>query len=148
MNIRRILFLMVCGFLSLQALADEGHETPAGLQCKKTARKFFEKRWGEGMIPGDEEATAATYTNHINAKLGKCFILIEGKTTLIKKKMVSGHFLMLYDLSDGKEYGSYEEENKPKRLGKSQKSITCSVNGATCGSASEFEAMVKPFMED
>ncbi|MDE2622779.1 MAG: hypothetical protein KGM83_06245 [Betaproteobacteria bacterium] len=148
MNIRRILFLMVCGIFSLHALADEGHETPAGLHCKKTARRFFEKRWGDGMIPGDEEATAATYTNHINGKLGKCFILIEGKTTTVKKKIASGHFLMLYDLSDGKEYGSYEEENKHRRLGKSQKNVTCRVNGAACGSESEFQAMIKPYMEE
>ena len=148
MKILRIMFLVVCGILSLQALADEEHETPAGLHCKKTAQKYFEKRWGDGMIPGNEGATAATYTYHANGRLGQCFILIDVKTSQGKKKLVSSHSQILYDLSEGKEYGSFEEEKSTPRLGKSQSRVTCTFNGGKCDSESEFEAMVKPYMQD
>ncbi|MDE1990420.1 MAG: hypothetical protein KGI82_08100 [Betaproteobacteria bacterium] len=148
MKTLRIVFLIVCGILSLQALADEEHETPAGLQCKKTARKFFEKRWGDGMIPGNEGATAATYAYHANSRLGQCFILIDVKTSQGKKKLVSSHSLVLYDLSEGKEYGSFEEEKSTKHLGKTQSNVTCTINGGKCDSESEFEALAKPYMQD
>ncbi|MDE1981615.1 MAG: hypothetical protein KGI81_04690, partial [Betaproteobacteria bacterium] len=148
MKILKIIILVFCGVYALQALADEEHETPAGLHCKKTARKYFEKQWGDGMIPGTEGATAATYSQHANTKLGKCFILIDVKTSQGKKKTVSSHSLVLYDLSEGKEYGSYEEEKSVKSLGKTQRSVACTVNGGKCDSESEFEAMVKPYMQE
>lgn len=148
MKMSRIIFLVFCCLGIGSAFPEEGHSTPASLHCKKAANTFFEERWGNGMVPGGETATVATYTHHANEKLGQCVILIDAKTSNVKKKSTSNHSLILYDLSDGKEYGTYEEEKSAKRLGKSLVKVTCKVNDSPCGSESEFQAMIRSYMEE
>ena len=148
MKTLRLVFLILGGFGSLHAFSQEAQRNSwSSVSCEKEAGRLFEKEWGNGMVPGKESATLATYKSHFNESLGRCFMLVHVKTTDIKKKTKTAISIFLNDVSDKTEYASYFEENEPHSK-KPNRMTTCIVAGKECASEPEFESMVKPYMQD
>jgi hypothetical protein len=145
----RSCLLILCSLSSLSAfsagLGNTDSNTHEG--CESYAKAQFEKEWGEGMLTDKESATLVTYTSHFNLKLNKCFMLVDVKTSFIKKKSQSFKSIFLEEVPAGKEYGAYVEKGA-KYLGKSRQSSICMVENRKCNSKSEFESLVKPYMEE
>lgn len=73
-----------------------------------------------------------THQSHYNTRLDKCFILLNYTKKPLK---------VLREIKENKTYGAV-------RSPKSGKAITCNVLEKTCTSVAEWDALVKPYMED
>ena len=112
-------------------------------RCGKQTEAFFKSEYGTGISSTKEGQSGTNYENHYNTRLNKCFFL-ESTTALdYTSKNRSGSVLIrLFDFNEKKQYGSYFkrfEDNAPS---------DCNVAGKICQSASEWELLIKPFMED
>lgn len=104
-------------------------------RCAKSAAEAFRK-WYESETP------LRHYTNHYNKKLNKCFILVI-ETTLPKDKKDSPSISkLLIDVNEQKEYGSFFMFTRNKEI------MDCKVLGKPYSSESEWDALVKPYMEE
>jgi hypothetical protein len=111
-------------------------------RCGKTASEVFKKEYGSGLSSDENATRTSDYTNHYNAKLNKCFIVIR-ETTFTKNKEI-GWYLnrFLIDVNENKEYGSFakfQKELKPQ---------SCVVGVRQCSSEAEWDALIKPYMEE
>lgn len=108
-------------------------------RCSKRAEELFRKEYGN-------ETMSNYYTNHYNRKLNKCFILVtetsihEDKETR-EKLGVSSTYKTLLDINENKEYGGFFKFSKGGLM-------QCEVLGKHCNSESEWDAFVKPYMEE
>jgi hypothetical protein len=114
-------------------------------KCGKAASELFKKEYGNGgwtTIAGDKGM--ASYTNHYNVKLNKCFILL--RTIIIDKGKGDDRGDMfvaktLSDINENKEYGSFSKFQK-------ERPSYCKVVEKQCNSEAEWEALIKPYMEE
>ena len=72
------------------------------------------------------------YENHYNTRLNKCFI-VETTTTFAKGATIKT--IIFSDVNENKGYGTFDP-------------ITCEVEGKTCHSLQEWQALIKPYMEE
>ena len=110
-------------------------------KCGKRAAEIFKNEYGNGVDVAFGNTTLSKFTNHYNAKLNKCFILITTSITLNGKKTTKLYSEILYDINDNKDYGSifkYGSEAKPDY---------CQVLDNVCESEKEWNIIIKPFME-
>jgi len=112
-------------------------------RCGKSAATFFEKRFGTGNKYDDFGQTISTYTNHYNKKLNKCFILVdEFIFPNDKKKFHMSKGQTLFDVIENKYYGFFG-------TGCSDDSMSpCEMLNKDCNSEAEWDALVKPYMEE
>jgi len=73
-----------------------------------------------------------THQNHYNTRLGKCFILINYSKKPLK---------VLKEISENKIYGSFRSKQDGT-------TILCNVLEKACKSEEEWNALVKPYMEE
>jgi len=114
-------------------------------KCAEGAKKFFFEG-GNNFSQRDKDGLwANNYQSHYSKSLDKCFILLislyspkaKGEPVLWSKT--------LYDVFEGKSYGSlfrtqYENFNWPIK--------ECIVRDKICHSEGEFDALIKPYMEE
>jgi hypothetical protein len=137
--------------LLLSGFAATGYAEPNKVQyelqerCAKRASEFFQKEYGNGIEDNGGGGQNYTYfVNHYNARLNKCFIswtryffLPKGDPPNSIRKERS-----VVDVNERREYGYFEKFNEG--------APGCRVEGKLChvDSESEWEALIKPYMDD
>ena len=102
-------------------------------RCGKFAAEVFAKEWGTGFSTSANGQTITDYRNHYNFRLNKCFYL---ELSTIEPLSSS----RLFDLYERTEIATYQQ------LG--DEVVSCDVQGKECHSFLEYQALIKPFMED
>jgi len=113
-------------------------------QCGKRAVEVFGKEWGTGFSNTDKGQTIADHRHHYNLRLNKCFYL-ELSTIYPRERQYSRpagalSSSRLFDLQENREIGTYHQLE--------DEIVACDVQGKECHSLLEYEALIKPFMED
>lgn len=127
--------------LQIQANQQQVNNVDLQTKCADAAAKIFK-------AAGYSANNLASYTNHWNKKLGKCFILSVSYIEDSKEKD-------LYDVYENKQYGTFFESNATRSMG----SPDCEMypsgrlsdnvsNFQKCNSEIEFDDFVNPFMND
>jgi hypothetical protein len=101
--------------------------------------------WGTSNT--DYGPTIADYRNHYNFRLNKCFYL--ELSTASPRSRDEGQYhrpagafssSRLFDLQESREIGTYHQlENEV---------VACDMQGKECHSLLEYQALIRPFMED
>jgi hypothetical protein len=116
-------------------------------RCGKYAAEVFAKEWGTGVSNTDKGQTIADYRHHYNLRLNKCFYLELGTTYPPSRDQ--GQYRRpagalgssrLFDLQESREIGTYHQLE--------DEIVACDVQGKECHSLLEYQALIKPFMED
>lgn len=136
--------LITCGLASYDYGFAASNKEAYELQerCGKHAAETFKREFGTGEFKDKDGRAVWTYRNHYNAKLNKCFYLKSSARFPMKKEEGITESRTLYDIHENQVYGVFVRnsgDNKP---------ITCSVLNTQCSSASEWESLIKAFMED
>ena len=130
----------VAGWITVSQAQMQAERYNLQEQCGKLAAEVFAKEWGTGVSNTDDGQTIADYRNYYNFRLKKCFYL-ELSTTF--PRSTDGQPLgssRLYDLFESREIGDYHQ------LG--NEVVSCDVQGRECHSLLEYQALIKPFLED
>jgi hypothetical protein len=109
-------------------------------QCARSAAKFYnESTWSQSNVSGG-------FDNHFNHKLNKCFILVSTTTS-------QGNNLFFYrvlmDVNGGTQsaLASYDKQVPSGVADYMVKPFMCDMLDKFCKSEEEFNAFVKPYME-
>jgi outer membrane murein-binding lipoprotein Lpp len=112
-------------------------------KCAKQAEaEFKERAWEKGWT--------ASFTNHYNGDLGKCFLLFEStSTTAFGGETIQKRFL--FDAYERKQYGTYWWSSSSGKKYWEVKPRDCQVTmpsgeKKTCGSEDEFNELLKTYM--
>ena len=116
--------------------AKEEYELQA--RCGQQSRDEFTKEFGNGIINTRNGQDLASFKNHYNKRLNKCFYLLRYASYTIKGKNAGAvsELIWLWDLNENNEIGTYTG------------SMVCQVAGVPCKSKAEWDALVKPYMSD
>jgi hypothetical protein len=114
--------------------------------------KCSKQAWDTYDQSGWKKEQMASFTNHYNEKMNKCFILIQNTT---QSKPFDGTFFnykVLMDAFEGKSYGEYDwQSDKAKKYWEVApflcKGTLLSGEEKACHSANEFDEIVKLYME-
>lgn len=108
-------------------------------QCSAAAEHFFnESGWSD-------KNSGAWYENHFNRRLNRCFILVRSNISE-GQNLVQSTALM--DVNDGESIGQYGKNIPFGKADYAVKPFTCDVLDKYCQTTEEFDAFVKPYMED
>ena len=118
------LFVTVCSLL-VTPLADAQSTLALQERCAESATKLV-----------SENPSKLVSEFHYNGKLNQCFVMIKYKD--IRKKIM----LNLTNVFENKQVGLYISEDYEK------KPVICIVGNNECNSLSEFETLIKPYMEE
>lgn len=127
-------------------------------QCGKQSEVFFKIKYR--LTNGDEPtpdvsyrnadgigSSQYNYRNHYNKKLNKCFIRSETVNVSGTDKSINFSILSLDDVNEHKQYGEYIGDYMD--LGKKPLNPPmCYVSGYKCKSYEEWDALIKPYMEE
>ncbi|MBN1471183.1 MAG: hypothetical protein JW925_05335 [Syntrophaceae bacterium] len=109
-------------------------DTPEKRQKISALKKQCERECEE-WVNADEKKffrDKFTHQNHYNASLDKCFILVNYSKKQLK---------ILREINENKIYGSFRSK-------KDGSTILCNVLEKICKSESEWDSLVKPYMEE
>jgi len=112
-------------------------------RCGKRAEEIFRIEYGNGNKAGK----MSNYTNHYNRKLNRCFVIvIEIQTSIpddkeIMEKVGFWTDKTLCDINENKVYGHFLKFSNGGLM-------DCKVLGKHCSSENEWDALVKPYMEE
>jgi len=115
--------------------------------CSKAARTWFNQNWER-----DKDTILLDFSNHYDAKLNKCFILVEYHYTI--NSTGSYTWTNHQDLSDVYENAKYAEfvemhyTFSDPQLSNRDQVITCEVQGQKCKSSDEFYGLIRTFLND
>ena len=114
-------------------------------RCGKRVEERFKKEYGNGIVSNKDGTMMVNYTNHYNRKLNKCFVLVAGmsipKDKETKDKQGFSTDKTLWDINENKQYGGFFKFSEGGLM-------QCEVLGKHCNSESEWDALVKPYMEE
>ena len=102
-------------------------------KCSKQARVRFASLSSSQAI--------ATFTNHYNAKLNKCFALVNQLQFTGGKMSMVGNVLV--DAYEGKEFAHYVWHD-----GNVTRCDMVGIDGKACTSLEQFKKIIKPYMEE
>lgn len=136
-----IILLFFCSY-PLDCVSGSKEDYELQERCGKRAEEKFKEAYGKAGFQTD--GVLVNYINHYNKKLNKCFVLVTGTNipTGGNEKLGIGTDKTLWDINENKPYGSFY-----KFSNKSTPSI-CDVLGRLCKSESEWDLLVKPYMEE
>lgn len=139
-----IIIIIICSFFLLPHNTYSSSKEDYELQekCGKRCDEMFRKDYGNGT---DNKGMISNYQNHYNKKLNKCFFLIMNTSVSRNKKTNKVESLImrnLFDVNENKEYGSFV------RWSYSFTPNDCRVLEKYCKSESEWDSLVKPYMEE
>ena len=121
-------------------------------RCGKTTGEEFRREWKGGIVNTETGQMAASYTNHYNSRLNKCFYLLRVTHFTSKKsgggESTSNVSMMLFDINEVKEYGNYFGAPTSAAQPVAGPPMNCTVVGKRCSSSEEWEALARPYMED
>ena len=128
-------------FFTLIIVSPVNAQSTLALQekCAEGAKKIFREEYGDGI--SKSELMYGGFTTHYNKKFDKCFILLK-LFYLSKDKDHTGFYtISLIDVFEGKDYGSFSSGLGSGLPGGK-------VGDKFCRSEAEFEALIKPYMEE
>ena len=103
-------------------------------RCKKGAAEFVQgKEYKDLIRTGD-----AYYTNHYNRKLNKCFVVI------YSTNVIGQNYIDLWDINEHKRCGHFVSS----LVDPLNAAADCTVLGNPCKSKSEWDSLVKPYVEE
>ena len=118
-------------------------------RCGKTCKDAFEREWGRnGVVNNDDGQMRATYQNHYSVRLNKCFYLEEVTTYPINKTQSVHEDQVLYDINENKQYGNFHRMYNYVGPYGDIPPATCYVLDKPCRSKNEWDALVRPYMEE
>jgi hypothetical protein len=117
-------------------------------KCAEGAKKFFFERlqsyggsWGSFSDFGSEKGSGFNhFTSHYNKKLDKCFIRIEFHFLAEGKTKKAINTIDVWDVFEGKLLAGCSLPILHP--------MDCKVGNKECNSLSEFENLVRPYMEE
>lgn len=121
------------------------------LALQEKCAEIVKKSLGEGGITTNNvDMKSVAYTSHYNKKLDKCFALINytltGYSPTTKGQIRTTFFFQeLWNAIERKQIGFYCSYMDEEAL--SLKESGCKVGDRICHSKTEFEALIKPYME-
>ncbi len=118
-------------------------------RCGVQARAMFAYDWhGQNITNTKNGQTMADFENHYNSKLNKCSYLLRANTFVTKNGPVSSDIsITLVDVNDNRELGRFLQNRDDKEQDKGPP-LFCFLGGATCHSKAEWDALIKPYMEN
>lgn len=139
----RFFILFVMSFLTLFSNTYAGsvkEEYELQERCKKSADAWFEKEWGH--YSEKNKIILADYECHYNKKLNKCFVVESNITIPKNKKGIKIVSYRLFDINANKIYGQW--------LGGVLQYVIDMRSSikVECSSKSEWDLLVKPYMEE
>lgn len=145
-----ILLFFVLAIIPEYATSDKSN-TVLQAKCAEETKKFFLERidlyggtWGE--FSNENELGWNKFLSHYNRKLDKCFIRIVCTRYPKNRKEDEPIFysIELFDVFDGKEYGSFwREQYKNYKWPLTR----CAVGTNKCTNEQEFENLIHLYME-
>ena len=115
-------------------------------RCDESAEIYFKKFYGSGYYKSYEGTSLYHYVSHYNRKLSKCFVLLMGELIPNNMEEMEKHRVTtdkeLWDIDENRVYGWFFKFDKFK------KPVNCKVKGKDCNSESEWDSLVKPYMEE
>lgn len=126
---------------SLTNNAQSSAEEKCAAEAKKTFDELRDAYAAElNRLQLKIEVVSSVYESHLNAKIGKCLVLINKTTSLSQEQSIISYLL---DSSERRIYASYVET--------AGKMLSCTLVRARqtkeCKSREEFEAFVSDYME-
>jgi hypothetical protein len=122
------------------------------LLLQEKCAEVVKKSLGEGGISRDSngDMTSVGYTNHYNKKLDKCFVLISSTifTHTAKGQDQTQFSQNVFNAIEQKEIGSYYSNMVKEGSSWKNHVNSCKVGDTICHSKTEFEALIKPYMEE
>jgi len=140
----KISILLVLSFLSLSFMsyaASDKENYELQEKCGKRAEEYFKRSFGTGISTDGKQSMLSHYTNHFNSKLNKCFILVTTTIVQMDKPELSKYLKMLSDINENKNFGNFSKNG-------SEIISICNVLDKGCYSESEWDSLVKPYMEE
>lgn len=114
-------------------------------RCGKHAADYFRRNFGNGVSKIEGGQQEIDFSNHFSKKLNKCFIQITTNNIRYKNKnpeVVTSFDIRVLDLNENKEYARYVNVYQKERP------ALCRVVAMRCNDILEWEALIKPYMED
>jgi hypothetical protein len=102
-------------------------------KCARDAYGLYKREWVDA-----ESNPGSSYTNHYNAQLEKCFIVV---TSFLLGKQSSVHKTLL-DVLENREMGTLD------KITGDVPPYQCEITGTKCASLAEWDALTKPYRED
>ena len=118
-------------------------------RCSKRAEEFFRQQWGDGATEDGLAVYAWSYNNHYNRKLNKCLFLLVGRGYYKDKRDAPSYTEELRDVNEKKEYGHFTQF-RLRAIDEPTPPPICDIDllKKHCGSKEEWDAFVKPYMEE
>jgi hypothetical protein len=121
-------------------------------RCAKDARAWFNGNWSD--TSRNKDTNLLHFTNHYNAKLNKCFIMVEWHYKSIYGDPGAGSWtndMNLYDVYQNAQYAQFGENHntyyKPQ-IHVQDDVIACEVQGEKCKTIDKFNNLMRPYMND
>ena len=138
-------------FFTIIIISDANAQSTLALQEK--CAEFVKKNLGEpGVIDRGkkDDLSMMGYTNHYNKKMDKCFVLISYThfTHTAKGQDQTQFHQELWNAMDGKEIGLYSSNQVKEGSSWKHYENGCKVGDTICHSKTEFDALIKPYMEE
>jgi hypothetical protein len=137
--------LAILTFASSVFAATTKEEYELQERCGKNAKEFFSRENGDGIIKTKYGQLEITYTNHYNKKFNKCFLMTTLTNYVYKNNQpeyARSFSIQLTDINENKSYGRFSniyKQNKP---------VFCLVADTTCYDFTQWENLVKSYMEE
>jgi hypothetical protein len=143
-NLILVAFSPICAsYAAPPATAMEEYELQE--RCGKRAAELYNKKFGSnGVINTKTGQSTVDYTNHYNKKLKKCFVLQTYRNIPYRDRSQQNSITYrLYDINENRTYGDYFKSDGMSIP------TTCKLGDeAVCHSEEEWNARVKPLMEE
>ena len=118
-------------------------------RCSKDARTWFNGNWSR-----DKDTVLLDFTNHYDAKLNKCFILVEYHYSSTFHPLDGNAWvndLTLTDVYENAKYASFSERhvtNMQPTVSVGNEVVTCEAFGKNCKTSDEFYKLIGTYMND
>ena len=112
-------------------------------RCGLHANQRFKEDYGNGITNTKDGQLISNFRNHYNSHLNKCFILMQ--TTGVNHKQTATGTISttkiesLFDLNDNNEYGEFNKVDA--------QILSCYVQDTQCSNYAEWQALIKPFLD-
>jgi len=115
-------------------------------RCGKQVSTEFKREFGNGIVKTKTNISFTAFRNHYNAKLNACMYLqmVTGRTIEAGKPPLDFTMQTLFNFNENREIGSYYK----KGLDEDGRWTVCNIDGRICKSRAEWEALIKPYMEE
>ena len=137
-----LIMQLVSGCNAVSKPLSAREEMDMRLQCQNMAKKYFDK---DDALAWNHNKDS--YIGHYDKRINKCFIKIDASVTNGRPE------IYLYDVVENKQYGEYlalrgNDGMYPVSPDGKVKPYLCVVSDNKCKNQDEFEALVKPYMEE